>query len=150
MRGEVRYLIAGLICLIIGVGALLCLFGCSKEKKIDPIRQTYGTTEKAKEACFARLGEGQSVLYPVSGTSMEPLISTGDCLIVQKIGFAQVIDGKVYAYRPISDVVAHRTVFHDAYGFLLSGDNASVSDSRVRLTAENLIGEIVFIAHVGV
>ncbi len=150
MRYEVRYFYVGLAFLIIGVGSLLLLVGCNKVKHIDPVRQSYKTSKEAFEAVVARIDgtKGQRILYPVSGRSMEPIIVAGDCLIVQKVAFEEIVEGKIYAFMPMSDVTAHRAIFKDSFGWFMGGDNAPVFDRGARMTAENIVGEIVFIGHV--
>ncbi len=79
---------------------------------------------------------------------MEPIIVAGDCLIVQRVAFEEIVEGKIYAFNPLGAVTAHRSIFKDAYGWFMGGDNAPVFDRGARMTAENIVGEVIYIGHV--
>lgn len=156
-------LVFGLVVLVALVWALAATQGCSRSAPhVDPLREEFATGEAALAGAqtHAVAALGQHVVGPTHGTSMEPLIYAGDFLVLQERAFGEVREGKVYGYLPkpgaefptlpadYNALPVHRAVLHDSGGFLLSGDNSPRSDSNVRLTAANLVGECVYVAHV--
>lgn len=143
--------------------ALACLGGCSKTPAhVDPVREEFATSEQAHAAAIARASSalGQHVYGPTHGTSMEPIIYAGDFVVLQERAFSEVREGKAYGYLPkpgddfprlAKDYNArpvHRAITFTNGGWLMSGDSVPLSDSNVRMTAENLVGECVYVAHV--
>ncbi len=64
----------------------------------------------------------------ISGSSMEPLLSEGDVVLVQPIPFSSVSVGDIVAYRTFGGDVLHRVVSRTEKCLYTKGDNASRED----------------------
>lgn len=156
----VTLLVSFAACVLI---ALACAAGCSKAvPHVDPVREEFATREQAHAAAIAHAvgALGQHVYGPTHGTSMEPLIIAWDFVVLQERAFSEVREGKVYGYLPkpsedfpnlakdYNSLPVHRAVGRDDSGVIMSGDSALRSDSNVRMTSENMVGECVYVAHI--
>lgn len=155
----------GKIVLVVAMLAFLgyVLTSCSKAPThVDPVRDEFATGDAAHAAAVAHAvgALGQHVYGPTHGTSMEPLIVAGDWLVLQERAFSEVREGRNYGYMPkpgpdfpnlakdYDGMAVHRAVGCDSAGVIMAGDNAPRSDSNVRMTAANLVGECIYVAHV--
>lgn len=164
MTRDLRLLAFGLICALVGgIGLAMLWSGCSKTAPhSDPTREEFANADLAKRAAdlHAVGALGQKVYGPTHGMSMEPLIYQGDFLVLQVRAFSEVREGKCYGYLPkagadfpnlpadYDSLPVHRAVQNTKDGWLMSGDNAPRSDSNVRMTAANMVGELIYVAHV--
>lgn len=130
---------------------LVVLLGCAptgRQENPPVIRQ--GSELEASLAALAHTRERPGLRWwTTTGTaSMEPLIVGRVYLVSESAPFEELRVGQVVIYRadwhPASPVV-HRLVLKDSYGFIPSGDNVRISESWMRVTAENYLGRVVAI-----
>lgn len=139
---------------------LWCITSCSRTQAASVPRGEFMSPEEAHQAAVnhtdARVGD--MVLGPTTGESMEPVIYQGDYIVVRPVKFEEVQKEKPYTYAPkhedfpllpkdFNSYVTHYAALKDSGGWLMSGVNAPLSDSNVRMTSRNLIGEVIFVAH---
>ena len=78
-----------------------------------------------------------------SGTSMEPLLHTGDLIVIYAKDPAEIEKGDVVTYRvSVEDrtyFITHRVVGMDEKGFITKGDNLGHPDSHV-VMPEDVVG----------
>ena len=134
----------------LGIALLVGLLAGCSAKRIDPQVLSYPTEALRRLSAEAHAKDVLGfVTLPVQNThSMEPLIYGGDLLVVAPTPFAPGLDGRVIACRPQWNpklLEVHRIVAHDAYGYLVEGDNVDAEhpENKWRVTKDNYVGEIV-------
>ena len=87
-----------------------------------------------------KLSAGGTVVLPITGTSMLPLLVAGAVLPLEK-------DAIPFYRRNDGAFVLHRKVGEDENGYVMCGDNQWVMEHGI--TDKNIIGEVAFITRKG-
>lgn len=106
----------------------------------DPISSAY---------FHAQSIDGNVSLIAPTG-SMRPLLEGGDYVVLKRVPYAEIKEGDVLSYyatwqSATAPAVIHRAVQKDAYGWIMSGDSVSTTESFARVTEHNYLGKLIAI-----
>jgi hypothetical protein len=140
---------------LVAAALLVVLCGCRPAPINPPLFHYEGQrlTLLSSEAHRKDIGGVSFTVAPTG--SMHPLLAAGDIVVVDtRVKFGPALKGRVLAYRAQwlpadSPPVAHRCTDFDNYGAIMEGDSVPQGngEARYRVTAQNLIGEVVGIYH---
>lgn len=122
--------------------------GCGYAPHKDPPTYIYDTPRLAEESARLHARDiGGTYEQNLCCGSMEPLIYSGDWVVIQPTVYGDHLLGKVGVYTPKwndGKPVMHRFVSGNAKdGFIASGDHNPKSESAERVTAANYKGELM-------
>lgn len=95
-----------------------------------------------------KLSAGGTVVLPITGTSMLPLLVAGRDKVTLKSAVLPLEKDAIPFYRRDDGAfVLHRKVGEDENGYVMCGDNQWVREHGI--TDKNIIGEVAFITRKG-
>lgn len=95
-----------------------------------------------------KLSAGGTVVLPITGTSMLPLLVAGRDKVTLKSAVLPLEKDTIPFYRRDDGAfVLHRKVGEDENGYVMCGDNQWVREHGI--TDKNIIGEVAFITRKG-
>ncbi len=128
---------------------LVLLSGCGRAPNIDPpvFRYDIEMLTRLSAESHARGVKGEVFRLAPTG-SMEPFLTGGDWLVVERVPFAELKDGEIIVYRAQwaekgAPPVCHRIAGRDKYGLIMSGDANRHSEARWRVTDADYAGKLI-------
>lgn len=145
-------LACGCTALLVAIICLIVLFSaaCGYAEHKDPALYIESSATAAKIAARLRANEiGGSYHENLCCGSMQPLVYTGDWLVVAALPYDDQLLGRLVVYQPKwsqGQLIAHRLVSGNAAaGFIASGDNNPNSEATERVRRDNYHGAVIAI-----
>lgn len=131
---------------------LFVLYGCGYPTHKDPPILLFDSEQAAFEEASSYAREIDASLFQVSSKSgsMNPILITGDFIVVDHLDFSSIEMGQIITYRAewakaSAPPVTHRALLRDNYGILVGGDNVDGQhpENKWRVNERNYVGVVM-------